>query len=496
MNFGIEGHQDKNMISFKRFIFELNEDLDNLVYRGDDEAFALNLLSDIDDQISGISTEIEVDKRPNRSSGKKLGMFQLIDDKDREKFASLANEIIDNHPDLSRGPVPAARKSKDYAIKYKDMDRIIYVNCRPSGKRSSTGDDPNELMTAALCLKSNLTIPTNSDEMDSLIEYVRSSLGKVKGYKKGQVDSLTGDYSNLCQAVSAAKVIHQAGYGSADMVYLTGQAWDKDVQQFQITKYGMRDFNSSDFIVKKGDNYLGVSLKKKKRITQADPTLINKSFSSLLQDRKFDKIRKKLDQKAGLFYLRVLARGKREGSLNPELLKDMEKTRPNSTNWKNYIQRVDNDLINRELKTSKSLFKDMADVIIENKDMLANQLLQLIFKADLKELQKVNFDFALVTGIGDYGPQKGVVVEPGEYKDIDTVTTKLDDIASKGGIDLRFTPGSAQAFEPGSTAAMLQFDLILGGVPLCNIKLRYKGNFRSAPSFLAVMTDEFKKIYK
>lgn len=478
------------------FMTFMAEDLNNLQYEGDDESFALSVLSDIDDQIGSINTEIEIDKRAGKTNSKKVAVSQVMPDKDRTKFASLANEIIDKHPELERGPVPAARKEKDYAVKYKDMDRYIYVNCRPDGKRSAAGDDPNELMTAALCLKSSLKLPTNSDEMDALIKDVKLGLKKVKGYKQGQVDSLEGDYPNLCQAVSAAKAIHDAGYGGADMVYLTGQAWDDDVKQFQRTKYGMKDFNSSDFIVKKGNNYLGVSLKKKKRIAEGDPTLINKGFSTLLQDKKFDRIMKQLDDKTGLFYLKVLARGKREGKLSKELLADMEKTRPNTRNWKQFIQRVDNEIVNRELKSSSSLFKDMANIIMKNKNMIADQLIQLIFKADLKELQKVNFDFALVTGVGDYGPQKGVVVEAGEYKDIDTVTTKLDELASKGSVDLVFTPGSTQAFQPGATAAVLKFDLVMGGVPLCNISLRYKGNFRSAPSFLATMTPEFKAIYK
>lgn len=478
------------------FMTFMAEDLDNLDYKGNDEAFALNLLSDIDDQIGSVNTEIEIDKRPGKSSANRLAVSQIMPDKDRTKFAGLANEIIDKHPELEKGPVPDARKEKDYAIKYKDMDRYIYVNCRPDGKRSAAGDDPNELMTAALCLKSTLKIPTNSDEMDALIKDVKLGLKKVKGYKQGQVNSLEGDYPNLCQAVSAAKAIYDAGYGGADMVYLTGQAWDDDVKQFQRTKYGMKDFNSSDFIVKKGDSYLGVSLKKKKRLAETDPTLINKGFSTLLQDKKFDRIMKQLDAKTGLFYLKVLARGKREGKLSQALLNDMKKTRPNTKNWKQFIQRVDNDIVNSELKSSSSLFKDMSDIIIKNKNMIADQLIQLIFKADLKELKEVNFDFALVTGIGDYGPQKGVVIESGEYKDINTVTTKLNDLASKGKVDLQFTPGIAQAFEPGAPAATLKFDLILGGVPLCNISLRYKGNFRAAPSFLAVMTPEFKAIYK
>ena len=78
--------------------------------------------------------------------------------------------------------------------------------------------------------------------------------------------------------------------------YLT-KAWDDDVKQFQISKHGMKDFNSSDFILQKGKNYLGVSLKKKEGFNKADPTLINKSFSTLFQDKKFDRVVKSLEQK-------------------------------------------------------------------------------------------------------------------------------------------------------------------------------------------------------
>ena len=483
------------MKSFQKFR-KLQEDIESLKYAGDDNSFALALMSEIDDQIGSIATEIERDSRPNKNSGTKLGISQLMLDKERTKYSALANEIIDKHPDLERANVGSARKGKDYAFKHVDMEKYVYVNVRPMGKRSSAGDDPNELMTAALCLLPKIKTPTNSDEMDELIETVRNSLGAVSGYKQGQVDSLTGDYPNLCQAVSAAITIHKAGYGNADKVYLTGQAWDDDVKQFQISKYGMSDFNSSDFIVRKGKNYLGVSLKKKPRTSTEDPTLINKAFSTLFKDKKFDKMIQALELKAGTFYLRVIARAKKMGALDAELVKDMKKKRPSTKNWKEYIQRIDNTIINAELKTGKSLFKGMADIIIKNKDMIANQLVQLIFKADLKELKKVNFDFTLVTGIGDYGPSKGVVIEKGEYKDIDTVTSKLDTLFSDGKVDIKLTPGKTQAFEPGAGAAMLFFDLMIGKIPVCNVSLRYKGNFRSAPSFLATMTPEFKKLYK
>ena len=177
-------------------------------------------------------------------------------------------------------------------------------------------------------------------------------------------------------------------------------------------------------------------------------------------------------------------------------MKDIKKDKPSNKNWKQYIQRVPNDIINRVLKGKRTLFKIMSKTILDNGDLIANQLVQLIFKADLKELKKFDFDFTLVTGIGDYGPSKGVVVEKGEYKDIDSVTSQLDDLFTQGKPKMVFTPGVKQAFEAGATAANLKFDLMIGKIAIANITLRYKGDFRSAPNFNATMTDEFKKLYK
>jgi len=482
------------MRSFKTF---LPEDLDDLQYSGSDTAFALSVLSKIDDEIGSINTEIEIDVRPGKNSGKKLGVSQRAPDKDREKFASLARDIIDAHPDLElmMDKVSASRKEKDYAFGHKDLEKYVYVNLRPLGGRSALGDDPHELMTAALCLFPKAHNITNSDEMDVLIELVKGNLRKVKGYKQGQVDSLEGNYSNLCQAVSAANAIIKAGYGGADMLYLTGQAWDDDVKEFQRTKYGMKDFNSSDFIIKKGSSYCGISLKKKKRSTEGDPTLINKAFTTLLADRKFDKLRTQIDADAGAFYVHVIKVAQRLKILSPEMQKELKKSRPTSKNWKQYIQRIPNDLVNRVLKGKKTLFKTMAKTINDNSDLIANQLIQLIFKSDLKELKKVNFDFALVTGVGDYGARKGVVVEAGEYKDIESSSSLIDDLFSKGDAKMVLTPGATQAYDPGAGAANLKFTLMIGTVQIAHIVLRYKGNFRAAPNFTAEMTSEFKALF-
>ena len=496
--------EERNInLSFGNYSGLTEAPIDTPDYTGDDASFAIDVLSKIDDGISSIESAIELDNRKDKTNSKKFGLFAIMDGSKRVKWASLARQIIADTPDLEEGPQPPPdRIDKDITVKHKDMDRYIYVNCRPDGKRSKAGDDPNELMTAALCLKSKLVAPKTVEEMDELIQFVKLNLKKVKGAAPGQIASLDGqDYVNLCQAVSAALSLHKNGYGKADMVYLTGQAWDNDVKQFQITKHGMKDFNSSDFIIKRGANFCGVSLKKKKRITEADPTLINKSFSTLFQDRKFDKLMAQLDRSAAAFYIQVIreaGRNPAKWKIPPAVVKDIKanERKLNINNWKKFVQRLPNDLINFKLKGERSLFKAMARIILKDADLLADQLVDLIFKAELKDLKKVNFDFTLVTGIGDYGPRKGVDISEGEYKDIDTVTTKLNELVKTGKNTIRPTPGEVQAYMDGATAAMLAFDLMIGKMPVAHIKLRYKGNFRSAPSFTAEMTDEFKAMYK
>jgi len=481
-----------------RFKEHMLEDLNDLQYNGDDTAFVLKVLSDIDDNIGSINTEIEIDVRPNKQNGAKLGVSQTMPEKLRERFASSARDIIEKTEglELRMDKVPSARKELDYAFQHDSMNKYVYVQLRPDGGRGSLGDDPHELMTAALCLFSKKQSIENTEQMDQLIKTVKGQLKNIRGYKQSQVDSMPEDYPNLCKAVSAANAIIDAGYGGADTVYLTGQSWDADVKEFQMSRYGMQDFNSSDFIIKKGSNYIGISLKKKKRSHEGDPTLINKAFTGLLADKKFDKIKAQIDDDAGAFYLQVIKVAQKLKILSPDLMNELKTTKPTKKNWKKFIQRIPNDLVNRVLKGKQTLFKTMANTINANSDMIAGQLITLIFKSDLKELKKVNFDFALVTGVGDYGPRKGVSIEKGEYKDIDTTTTMLDDLFSKGKPKMILTPGELQAFDPGAKAANLKFTLMIGAVSVANITLRYKGNFRAAPNFTAEMTAEFKELFK
>ena len=488
---------------------------------GNDEQFAVDLVAEIDSSISGISGEISKDSRPGKNTGKRIGVQIVMPAEKRIAFTSMANEVVNKDSDLESKKPSTTRMKKDFLFKHKDMEKDIYVQTRPDGKRGGGAKaDPNELMTAALCTLTSIPKITTVEDLDALIEQVKKIIksGKIIGFTSLEVEALEKDYGNLCQAISAAEVIQKNYGGGADKAYLTGKAWDKDVTQFRMTKYGMEDFNASDFIIRKGNAFLGVSLKKKASSTTGDPTLINKGFTGMIKGSEFDQVRKELDQSAGEFYVRLVRTAWRfqkvdtkdftkpskravdkDGNawLDSSMLKDLGSNAKgiNTGNWKKFVQRIPNALVNHQLKKSRTWFKPLADVVIKNSDLFGEQLLQLIFKMDLQDLKKLNFDFALVTGIGRQ-LVKGPVIEKGEYKSVDTMVGALDELYTSGKVKMMLDPKRTQAYEKGATAAQLFFQLVVGTTPISDITLRYKGNFAQAPNFLATPTKEFKELLK
>ena len=56
--------------------------------------------------------------------------------------------------------------------------------------------------------------------------------------------------------------------GEPAAVYLTGNKWNKNVEDFKVEAFGMADYNSSDLILQydaKKPQFAGVSLKKKRK---------------------------------------------------------------------------------------------------------------------------------------------------------------------------------------------------------------------------------------
>ena len=123
--------------------------------------------------------------------------------------------------------------------------------------------------------------------------------------------------------------------------------------------------------------------------------------------------------------------------------------------------------------------------------------INLILKLDLKDLQKNNFMFSLVTGNGRYTPTKGAIIEDADTYDIDTIVEKMDSLGwSDRNITIEFNKRKLQAFDVGAGAAKLQYVLKVSNMDIIKFEIRYKGNFTSQPQFLGVFTNKFKALLK
>ena len=492
---------------------------------GDEDKHAVELTGFIDDSISSMSGEVALDPRDKKHNGSKVGVQVILPAKERIKYATAARAVIKSDPDLTLHSIAGSRSTKDFAFEHEDLDKYVYVNTRPDGKRGGGATaDPNELMTAALCTLTEFDKVNTVEEMDALIEKVKGIVPKkVEGYTSLELQAMDNDYGNLAQAVSAARVIIKKGYGGASKVYLTAKAWHDDVSGFKRTKYGMKDFNASDFIIKKGDTYIGISLKKKKSATTVDPTIINNSLYALLRKSGVDgasAVADDLELAAGKFYILIVKaaaklqwqdRNKKgrarkaitkdgDPYLNKSTMKELGKSPrfPGITtkNWKTFVQRIPNEFINNQLSTNtKSILKPMADAIVSEADIFADILLEIIIKTTLKELKSVNFEYALVTGVGRM-LKSGLVVEKGSFLSVDVMATKLDELFKTGKPNMSLNTKKVQAFDKGATSAIVHFDLNIGTTKIADLQLRYKGNFQSAPSFQAQLSKEFKEALK
>ena len=80
--------------------------------------------------------------------------------------------------------------------------------------------------------------------------------------KRGEV------YDDLAGAISAVLATRKDVNGSIpEKIYLTGNKWHEDVEDFKVDAFGMSDYNSSDLILYYSPNqYVGISLKKKRKL--------------------------------------------------------------------------------------------------------------------------------------------------------------------------------------------------------------------------------------
>ena len=109
-------------------------------------------------------------------------------------------------------------------------------------------------------------------------------------------------------------------------VYVTGAGWHKDIAFLKMSVGNWDDYNSSDLVVIKNKCYYGISLKKKKKDSSADPPMINKSVKSLLEELGQKELAKDFYGARGDYFGgQILEQTKNGGALAKSEINGMEK---------------------------------------------------------------------------------------------------------------------------------------------------------------------------
>mgnify|MGYP003679312300 CR=1 FL=1 len=344
--------------------------------------------------------------------------------------------------------------------------------------------------------------------------------------------------ADMAVGVSAALAIRNYINTSSSQVitYMTGNVWPKEVEDFQVSAYGFADYNSSDIVVRKvSDNnkFYGISLKKKKTVKAADPTLINKTFSSAFDGKEFDKLKEELVETRINYFADIVIEAVENGIIAKKDIKNFDTLKTSNKKelfeaknrdknqfgkrayidtkgWamadKGYLEDKTTDpksmryFVNSKLadKTNNKLWEAFETMMDKGGAKLGENLINIILKQNLfkeiesKELKDKKFDFALVTGIASVTPKGIVNIQGGNVVSLKTTLCGLSRIENQ-------YPGNYEVVQDveatnKSSAAKIFFKLIKGKLNLLDLEVRYKGSFTPRPQFQGGMNKQFKTL--
>ena len=355
-------------------------------------------------------------------------------------------------------------------------------------------------------------------------------------------------YNDMAAAMSAVIGTRKIRSGIPQAVYLTGNKWNDDVRKFQLPaekSFGMKDYNSSDVILRYGNTFVGISLKKKPSAVADSPTLINNSFATFLKGPDLKSLETKINDIRTTFYANIIKEacmpnGPLGDLTNGMTASDILKLDPNKKQdadkiFNLKVKRLKSDgkseniplinlkgtdeiarggnprlpiktrqdfrkFVNEKLYSSPNkvnpLFQAFLDAMNDPKvsNMIADSLLNKTLKLKLLDIlptwSKNDFLFYLVEGVGQVNTNLTPNVATANIKDIHSVMITMTRLAK--------LPSSLvfDKTKTGTGAARVNFTLLKGKYKILDIVLRYKGNFFSMPQFLGTTTPEFNKLVK
>ena len=142
-------------------------------------------------------------------------------------------------------------------------------------------ENTQEMMVSALVLNKVKSGSIDESEAIDMIEDAKNVFNKIEGAtaRPELLEQFTGNFNDLATAISSSNAILKVSPNPVK-VYWTGKGWHSDISKYNPPVGGVKDYNSSDIVVKNTDGvFHGFSLKKKGQKKDVDPTLINKPIT-------------------------------------------------------------------------------------------------------------------------------------------------------------------------------------------------------------------------
>ena len=351
-------------------------------------------------------------------------------------------------------------------------------------------ESTQELMVAALVL--NKVKSGNIDEAAAIemIEDAKTQFNNIEGAsgRPDLIDQFTGNFNDLATAISSSNAILKV-VSNPVKAYWTGKGWGPDIKKYNPPVGGVKDYNSSDIVVKGSDGiFYGFSLKKKAKSKDVDPTLINKPITGdvgILKDILGSKEIDSIEKSKELFFDYVVYKHTKK-SVKGVDVKEKNKI----------ISTISQKQMGVYLKDRKNtFFRRVNQVLTKHSEEFVKAFIELLFRTKMKDIENSGeFKFYLLTGIGRFIGGT-VEVEEAENKDVPQTIESLTKIFNSK-LTMTTTPGKLNAWEKGAGAAKVFFSIFSDDARIIDLQIRYKGSYTANPQFQAVATADFKKIFK
>ena len=347
-----------------------------------------------------------------------------------------------------------------------------------------------EMMVAALVLNKVRGGTVSESEAVDMIENAKKVFNDIDGAtaRPELVDQFNGNFNDLATAISSSDAILKVCPNPVK-VYWTGKGWTGEIAKYNPPIGNVKDYNSSDIVVKNSDGvFHGFSLKKKGRSTDVDPTLINKPITGnvgILKDILGAKDVELIERSKQLFFDYVIFKHYKE---NPKRIDPKVK--------KKMIGDITQKQMGVYLKDPKNtFFRRVFQILSKHSEDFTKTFIELLFRTKMKDIEDSGeFKFYLLTGIGRF-VKGSVEVEKAELKDTPQTIATLTRIFNSN-LVMKPTPGKKQAWEKDAGAAKVFFSIFSDGAKIIDLEIRYKGSYTANPQFQAVATPDFKKIFK